>query len=136
VSAKTDLLVPDVLPIVLRHVYRSDDTNVSPLRVFGIGARHDYQMDIHGDGQAYTYADVYLADGRKLHYTRISPGTDLAGAVMEHTASPTRWYKSQLYWVGGASWEIKLTDGTRYQFQGCTARPRSSAPSWTGWAIR
>jgi hypothetical protein len=70
--AKTDLLVPDVLPIVLRHVYRSDDDG-SFYQVFGVGTRHDYQMDIQGDGLAYSFAELMLGDGRNIHYTRISP---------------------------------------------------------------
>jgi RHS repeat-associated protein len=114
---KTDLMVPDVIPIVLRRLYRADDVSPTYKGAFGIGTRHDYQMILSGDGQAYAYADLRLGDGRTIHYTRISPGTDLAGAVMEHTASPTRWYKSQLYWVGSTGWEIKLTDGTRYQYK-------------------
>jgi hypothetical protein len=85
---KTDLMVPDVIPIVLRRLYRVDDVSPTYKGAFGIGTRHDYQMILSGDGQAYGYADLRLGDGRTLHYTRISPGTDLIGAVMEHTASP------------------------------------------------
>ena len=116
VHAKTDLVVPDVIPIVLRHLARSDDNNGVFRGDFGPGTHHDYEMNLEGDGQAYSFAVLPLAD-RDIRYTRISPGTDIAGAVMEHTTTPTRWYKSQLSWsqsLGG--WEIKLTDGTRYQF--------------------
>jgi len=116
ISEKTDLVVPDVIPIVLRRVYRYDPTVVSG--AFGVATNHDYQMDLEGDAQAYQWADVVLADGRHIHYARITPGTDRASAVMEHTATPTRFYKSQLYPnpTTGA-WELKLTDGTRYQYQ-------------------
>jgi YD repeat-containing protein len=114
--AKTDLVVPDVLPIVFRHVYRSDDNNAVFQGDFGPGTQHDYRLELEGDAQAYSFAELPLAD-RNIHYTRISPGTNLVGAVMEHTTTPTRWYKSQLYWVANVGWEIKLTDGTRYQFK-------------------
>jgi hypothetical protein len=70
---KTDLMVPDVIPIVLRRLYRADDVSPTYKGAFGIGTRHDYQMILSGDGQAYAYADLRLGDGHTLHYTRISP---------------------------------------------------------------
>jgi hypothetical protein len=49
---------------------------------FGQSTQHDYQMELRGDGMAYSYADVILADGRFVHYTRTSPGTGYTDAVM------------------------------------------------------
>ncbi len=125
---KTDLVVPDVIPIVLRRNYRSDGSMPANLGSFGSGTEHDYNWELLGDGQAYQWANVVLADGRKIHYTRTSPGTGYADAVMEHTATPTRFYKSQLYWSAPiGAWELKLTDGTRYQYQLFAGSPRLKA---------
>jgi RHS repeat-associated protein len=125
---KTDLVVPDVLPIVLRRNYRSDGSMPANLGSFGLGTEHDYQMELLGDGQAYQWANVVLGDGRNIHYTRTSPGTGYADAVMEHTATPTRFYKSQLYWSAAiGAWELKLTDGTRYQYQLFAGSPKVKA---------
>ena len=48
-------------------------------------------MYLTGDTTNYNYANLVLAEGQALQYTRISSGTDREGAVMEHTATPTRF---------------------------------------------
>ena len=42
----------------------------------------------------YTYIDLVLEDGGRVHYSRISAGTAYADAVYQHTATPTRFYGS------------------------------------------
>jgi hypothetical protein len=59
---KTDLVVDDVIPIVIRRHYRQGDTNQG-VRAFGMNTQLSYQMFLTGDSTAYSYAELNLADG-------------------------------------------------------------------------
>jgi len=110
----TDLFLPDVLPIALTRTYRSRDNT---WRAFGVGAMHPYDIYIIGDKNPYTYADVVLADGGRVHYVRTSAGTGFTDAVYEHTATPSRFYKSKISWnTLRQGWDLKFVDGTIYKF--------------------
>lgn len=111
VYTKTDFMIPDTMPIELTRTYRPRDQNVRP---FGIGATHSYEMFIVGTTWPYTFVDLILPDGGRVHYERVSPGTSFSDAVYEHTGGPSRFYKSRIRWVGG--WELKLRDGFIYNF--------------------
>ena len=109
---KTDLVVPDVIPIVLKRAHRPGDPNYRQLG----SSNFEYQMYLTGDLTNYTWAELILADGGRIRYDRIS-GTTLYDSVMEHTATPTRFYKSRLAWstVHGG-WAITFTNGIVYEF--------------------
>jgi YD repeat-containing protein len=111
VYRKTDLLLSDVIPLALTRVYRQNDT---ASRAFGIGASHPYAMFLWS-AQQYQQCDLVLPDGARIHYVRTSAGTGYADAAFEHTATPGRFYKSTVTWNGGG-WDLRLTDGTVYQF--------------------
>ena len=116
VYRKTDLILPDVMPIHLTRTYRPNDIHTRP---FGFGGSHPYELFLLGDNyeSSYTYAELILPDGGRLYYQRISPGSQHIDAVMEHTTTPSRFYKSILFWNSTrGGWEIKLQDGTRYKF--------------------
>ncbi|MGH7391689.1 MAG: RHS repeat-associated core domain-containing protein, partial [Candidatus Rokuibacteriota bacterium] len=122
VLTKTDLMVPDVIPIVIRRAYRPDGVR----RPFGWGGDLPYQWYLVGDHINFTYADLVREDGSKLRYTRISPGTGYADAVMEHTTTPTVFHKSRLTWnAARAGWDVTRRDGTVYEFLGYANWPGS-----------
>jgi RHS repeat-associated protein len=114
---KTDLFLPDVIPIKLTRTYRPVD---SVSRAFGIGTTHPYDIFLVGDTLPWTFTDLVLPDGGRIHYKRISPGTGFTDAVYQNTSSPTIFYGSTISWnpnllpsfafVGG--WELKLKNGT------------------------
>lgn len=112
VYSKTDLVIPDTLPLVLTRTYRPRDTVSRP---FGIGATHPYELFIVGDTFPYTFADLILPDGGRVHYDRISPGTGFSDAVYEHTETASIYFKTQIRYVGGR-WHLTLHDGTVYEF--------------------
>jgi RHS repeat-associated protein len=112
VYEQTDLIVRDTLPISVSRTYRPRDTVVRP---FGIGATHPFEIFIVGDTFPYTFADVIMPDGGRVHYNRISPGTGFSDAVYEHTETPSAFYKTQIKFVGGR-WHLTLKDGTLYEF--------------------
>ena len=70
---------------------------------------------------AYQEADLILPDGGRVHYLR-SPesGANWWDTILEHTSSPTGFYKSRItFWgshAGVGGWELKQKDGTVYVF--------------------
>ena len=119
VYSKTDLIIPDTLPLVLTRTYRPRDTVSRP---FGIGATHPFELFLVGDIFPYTFADLILPDGGRVHYNRISPGTGFSDAVYEHTETPSAFYKSTIRF-GGFGWILTLQDGTVFEFPDAEAAP-------------
>jgi RHS repeat-associated protein len=110
---KTDLALPDTMPLSLTRTYRQSDT---VQRAFGIGTSHAYGAYLwSATPTEYQVADLILPDGGRVHYTRISPGTGYSDAVFEHTASPTRFYKSRIVY-NGSGWDLTLRDRTKLVF--------------------
>src|SRR5262249_59990547 len=91
-------------------------------RPFGIGASHPYELFLVGDQATYSYVELILQDGARIHFNRNSPGTQADGSTFVHTSTPTVFYQSVLtgHVVGGPSgtnhWDLKLKDGTLLQF--------------------
>ena len=110
VMKKTDLYLPDVLPIALTRTYRTRDTRSRP---FGIGATHPYELLLIGDSVQWAWVELVLPDGARIHYDRISPGNTDDGGVFEHTATPTAYYKSRVTRsLAPLGWHLTLRDGT------------------------
>jgi RHS repeat-associated protein len=121
VYEKTDLVIPDVIPIVITRKYRQLDAVVRP---FGRGTSHDYQMFLAGDKTTYTYADLVLGDGSRVRYTRTSAGTGYTDAIMEATTTPTGFFKSRLSWdATRGAWQILFLNGTIYRFNNTHTGP-------------
>jgi len=112
VVRKTDLVLPDVIPLAFTRTYRQGDSLSRP---FGIGATHPYEEFIVGDRNPYTYIDLILPDGGRIHYNRTSSGTGWTDAVYQHTATPTGFYGSIIAWNGNG-WNLTLKNGTVYTF--------------------
>ncbi|MGA8740146.1 MAG: RHS repeat-associated core domain-containing protein [Terracidiphilus sp.] len=122
VYRKTDFELQDVIPLKLTRTYRQADYE---LRAFGIGMTMDYDIFLVGDAQdtpqGYTYQDLILADGGRIHFTRTSPCTGVGGycdysnAVYTATSTPGPFYGAVLYYVYDY-WTIITKDGTFYRF--------------------
>jgi RHS repeat-associated protein len=126
VYTKTDLFLTDVIPLQLIHTYRQMD---STSRGFGIGTTLNYDIFLTGDTNPYTYVDLILPDGGRIHFDRVSSGTSYNDAVYEHTTSPTAFYGAQIIWIN-PGWLLTLKNGTQYVFPDCsfTNRPQQCAP--------
>ena len=121
VMEKTDLFLPDILPLKLTRTYVTGDTNARP---FGVGMTHPYAIFLWSALQ-YQEADLILPNQGRIHYVRTSPGTGFTDAVFEHRApdagcptcvgSPTIYYGSKIVWNGNG-WDLTLKDGTVYVF--------------------
>jgi hypothetical protein len=108
---KTDLYLPDTIPLALTRTYNSGD---GVARAFGRSMVNPYAMFLWSAAQ-YSQVDLILPEGSKVHYVRTSVGNDYANGVFEHTTTPTRFYKSRIAWNGNG-WNLTLTDGTVYVF--------------------
>jgi YD repeat-containing protein len=115
---KTDLYLPDVIPLALTRTYNSADSAVA--RPFGRGMTHPYAMFLWS-AQQWQQADLILPEGGRVHYVRTSPGTSWVDAVFVHqetqttSATPTAWYKSVISWNGNG-WNLQRTDGMVFVF--------------------
>jgi len=115
---KTDLALPDTIPVAISRTYRPEDTRI---RSFGVGSTHPYNMTIVGiPGQTDpAYGELILPDGGRIRYERTNPGA--SPLTFEHTATPTAFYKSTMVNVNdrGAAggFDIRLRDGTTLQFE-------------------
>ena len=110
VYQEVDLVLSDVLPISLARTYRQKDSIV---RSFGKGTTNPY--DIYVAGNTANYGQIVMPDGSLIRFDKI-PNT----GFYEHTATPTRFYKATMRQITGVgpngAWEVKLTDGSIYQF--------------------
>ena len=122
---KTDLVINDTLPINLTRTYRQSDSFSRP---FGIGTTHPYEIWLAGSTFPYTYTDLILPDGGRIHYDRISPGTLWLDAVYEATSAPGMFQKSRINF-NGDGWDLRLRDGTLLVFSegGPGALPKQCA---------
>ncbi len=141
VYSKTDLVLPDVIPLVLTRAYRPNDY-IS--RAFGIGTNHNYDIFMVGDNnlgpfpEGYTYQDLILPDGGRIHFTRTSPCSvngycSFGDAVYTATSTTTDFYGATIRWGGtapGAAWTLTKKDGTVYQFPDSdnSTVPQAAAP--------
>jgi len=107
VYKKTDLTLPDTIPISLTRMYRQ---NAGTSHAFGVGATHPYDMYLWFG--FWSYVDLILPDGGRIHYQETSPGS----FVYQHTATPTKFYKSMLTKDPDGNYSLKLLDGTTYPF--------------------
>jgi RHS repeat-associated protein len=117
VYSKTDLALPDVVPINFTHTYISNDSHS---RAFGIGATHAYDFFMIGDQNPWTYQELVLPDGSRVRFDRITAGTSYTDAVYAHSTSGTPFYGARLSFntdpALSGTWVMRLKDGTVLYF--------------------
>ena len=114
-----DLVLDTPMPLVLQRVYNSGDGFA---RQFGRDWTHAGEWWLHGDGNpSVPWADLILETGSRIHFERVSPGTDLRSAVLRHDSTPTA-FNGALLGFDGSTWEMRLRDGSIAVFLGCPRR--------------
>jgi RHS repeat-associated protein len=108
-----DLAVKDIIPLEVRRSYRQRD---SLSRAFGIGANLSYDIFIIGDTFPYTYMDLILPDGGRIHFPRSSPGTDYGDAVYTHQATGSKYDGATIRHDVSCFWLLKLKTGEQICF--------------------
>jgi Domain of unknown function (DUF6531) len=110
---QTDLFSGGVIPISLTRTYDSFDTTSQS---FGIGAMQPYDVAPVGSRFPYTYIDLILDDGDRVHFDRISKGTGYTDAVYEHRATSSKeFFGARIHWYGDG-WDLALPDGRTLVF--------------------
>jgi Domain of unknown function (DUF6531) len=89
VLTKTDLAIAGAPPLALTRTYRQND---SASRAFGIGTNHPFSPLLYSEN-AFLTISLILLDGGRIRYQRTSTGTSFTNAVLEHTETPTRFYR-------------------------------------------
>jgi len=119
---KTDLALPDVIPLSLTRTYRPNDSWSRP---FGIGATHPYEVFIGGDGNEFgttAYVDLILPDGSRIHF--IGDGASPPYTTYLHSATGSEWYGATIsttpynphnYPLQGI-WQLQTKNETIYSF--------------------
>ena len=110
---QTDVFVPDNMPLTLTRGYRLWDQQS---RAFGVGGNHVYDIFPYGDRFPYTFMELLLADGVRVHYDRISEGTSYVDDVNEHRGTSNSVFEnSQIAW-NHDHWDLTFRNGTLFRF--------------------
>ncbi|MBZ5526152.1 MAG: DUF6531 domain-containing protein, partial [Acidobacteriia bacterium] len=117
IYTKTDLVLPDVMPISFMRTYITND---SRSRAFGIGATDSYDFFMVGSTFPYTFQEMIQPDGSRIRFDRISAGTEAPDAVYVAASAPGEFYGAVLSWNSDpslpGSWKIATKDGTILSF--------------------
>jgi YD repeat-containing protein len=107
---KTDLYVPDTIPLAFTRTY-------VPLNAwserFQVYLPHVYDPYLTGSRFPYTFSNWQLPDGQSIHYERISAGTGFADAIFQAVSFDRIFANSHLNW-NGWGWDWTLANGTTY----------------------
>jgi hypothetical protein len=76
---KTDLYLPDTIPISASRVYRQNDTMV---RAFGVATSIAYDMWLEGNLNDFGYLELVQADGSRLRFDRIAGNSYLTSTLV------------------------------------------------------
>lgn len=133
-NAGTDLVIDDVIPLKVTRSYRPQDLQS---RAFGIGTNLSYDIFLVGDRYPYTYQDLILPDGARIHYKRISPGTDYQDAIYRHSETTSKYFGSTIrHGSLDCYWELDLKDGARLCFPIADGSPYARAAAATSISDR
>jgi YD repeat-containing protein len=128
VRENEDLVVRGTPPLILRRVYVS---GWRYSKQFGIGAMHDGERYIAGDGTRFQWAELIRPGEPRIRFERTSFGTSFLNAMYEHRASAGEWQGARLGWTG-MNWAMRKRDGSVMLFQACgrNVRDRDCSIIW------
>lgn len=112
VLRQTDIFSKDSMPLSLTRTYNAWDQQQ---HAFGMGTSHPYDAAPTGTRFPYTYMDINLEDGNRVHFPRISQGTGFADAVYEHSTTASEFFGGRIAWNGNG-WTMNLRNGGVFLF--------------------
>jgi YD repeat-containing protein len=117
VMARTDFSLGGEYSLSFVRKYRPQDDRS---RAFGIGANDSFDIFPVGDAKTFSYVELILADGGRIHFDRVSKGSDLANAKFRTGAQMGSPFSlSSLSWNGNG-WSLATIDGWTYKFPSTT----------------
>ena len=121
-----DLIVRGTPPLIVRRAYLS---NYRVSKQFGVGATHDGEWYLVGDGDQFTWASLILATGTHVQFRRVSPGRSYHNALYASHEDSGEWSNARLGWTG-FRWTLRLADGSTGSFRPCGAGSVCSLLAW------
>ena len=129
VQRRTDFYFNEAFPVAVIRKYRPRDNQS---RAFGIGTNHSFDIFLVGDSEHFSFIDLILEDGARIHYKRGSPGTGFADAIfISEGQSDNAFSGSRLQW-NGHGWDILRQDGWTFVFPPSADAHRSQQGALTG----
>jgi len=124
-SRRADFYLPGPLPLEVSRVIRTQDSRA---RAFGIGGNHSLNIWPAGNTWPFTWMDLILEDGGRLHYRRSDWGASYWDAVYAVEPTITDFYSSYVTW-NWPGWKLFRQDGRTYIFPdgGGVQRPEQAA---------
>ncbi|MGA8215920.1 MAG: YcxB family protein [Candidatus Sulfotelmatobacter sp.] len=124
-SRRTDFYFAGPLPLELSRVIRTQDSRP---RVFGIGGNHSLNIFPVGNKWPFTWMDLILENGGRLHYRRSDWGGSYWDAIYVVEPTVTDFYSSYVAW-NWPGWKLIRQDGRTYVFPdgGGVQRPEQTA---------
>jgi YD repeat-containing protein len=116
-----DFSLTQSLPFALRRTYLS---MYHVRKEFGIGTTSNAEWYLRGDPKTFQWAELILADGERIRFTRTSSGTSYSNALFIHRATPSDFFNAQLGWTG-FQWGLRFWDGSLATFSDCGPGARS-----------
>jgi YD repeat-containing protein len=94
-------------------MYRSAEDHV---RTFGIGTSDSFTIFPAGDSQTFSYLDLILAAGERIHFDRVSRGTDYPNAKFRADAYMGSPFSQAFLQWNGNGWDLTTRDGWTFKF--------------------
>jgi YD repeat-containing protein len=110
-----DLVLSGTPPFVLHRTYRTRDRQTRP---FGIGASHDGEWYLYGNGGHFQWVELILEHGGRVHFDRVSAGTGYSDALFVNRTDATEFYGARLGW-SGYNWILREQSGAVGWFLPC-----------------
>jgi hypothetical protein len=108
---KTDLYVPDSMPLAFTRTYHPPD---DWSRKFQVYLPYVYDPYLTGSRFPYTYSNWLLPDRKTIHLGRMSPGTGYADYTAESRSGDPVFAGSRIA-RNGWGWDLALPDGATDQ---------------------
>jgi len=113
VQRQMDFYIDEPFPLVLARMYRPQD---KWSRAFGIGTNHSLDIFLVGDAEKFSFIDLILEDGGRVHYKRVSAGTGHRNAeFVTDEGSDSPFSASRLRWNGNG-WDLDRRDAWTFVF--------------------
>jgi YD repeat-containing protein len=123
---RTEFYIPDQIPLEFTRVLRTQD---SRSRAFGIGGTHNLNIFPVGNRWPFTWMEVILADGGRVHYKRSNWGFGYWDATYsESNSGRSEFSGSKVSW-NWPGWKLVEPGRRTYYFPdgGHLQRPEQSA---------
>lgn len=123
---RTEFYIPDRIPLQFTRVLRTQD---SRSRAFGIGGTHNLNIFPVGNRWPFTWMDLIMADGGRVHYKRSNWGFGYwDAAYSESNSGSSEFSGSKISW-NWPGWKLAELGGRTYYFPdaGHLQRPEQSA---------